>query len=61
MPDTDKDIFADAIGTLAEATKIATEQGHHGVANATIEVQYVITNRIRPWVATRAVDRKSVV
>ena len=55
MPDTDKDIFADAIGMLADATSIATAKGYHGVANATIEVQYVVTNRIRPWMATRAV------
>ena len=49
MPDTDKDIFADAIGTLADATSTATAKGYHGVANATIEVQYVITSRVRPW------------
>ena len=59
MPDTDKDIFADAIGTLADATSTATAKGYHGVANATIEVQYVVTNRIRPWVATRAVPPSS--
>ncbi len=59
MPDTEKDIFADAIGTLADATSTATAKGHHGVANATIEVQYVITSRIRPWVATRAVPPSS--
>ena len=59
MPDIDNDIFADAIKTLADATSIATAKGHHGVANATIEVQYVITNRIRPWTATRAVPPSS--
>ncbi len=59
MPDTDKDIFAEAIRTLADATSIATAKGYHGVANATIEVQYVVTNRIRPWVATRAVPPSS--
>ncbi len=43
MATTDKDIFADAIGTLADATSTATAKGYHGVANATIEVQYVVT------------------
>ncbi len=59
MPDTDKDIFAEAIRTLADATSMATAKGYHGVANATIEVQYVVTSRIRPWVATRAVPPSS--
>ena len=33
MPDTEKDIFADAIGALADATSTATAKGYHGRAN----------------------------
>ncbi len=59
MADTADEVFDRAIRALAEATIAASAGGHARVADATIEVQYVITSRIRPWVATRAVPPSS--
>ena len=49
MADTTDAVFDRAIGALAEATIAASAGGHARVADATIEVQYVITSRVRPW------------
>ena len=43
------------IHSLATTTVTATSNGFPRLADATIEVQYVITSRIRPWLATRSV------
>ena len=48
------DVFSNVICTLANATVVATSNGFPRVADATIEVQYVITSRIRPWLAVRS-------
>jgi hypothetical protein len=55
MPGPDDDVFADVIRRLAATTVVATAKGYPRVADATIEVQYVVTSRIRPWLATREV------
>ena len=49
MADTTNEVFDRAIRALAEATIAASAGGHARVADATIEVQYVITSRVRPW------------
>ena len=49
MADTAGAVFDRAIRALAEATIAASAGGHARVADATIEVQYVITSRVRPW------------
>ena len=51
MSAPEDEVFADVIRTLANATVVATSHGYHRVADAAIEVQYVITSRIRPWLA----------
>ena len=52
MSGPDDDFFADVIRRLATTTVAATGNGYPRLADATIEVQYVITSRIRPWLAT---------
>ena len=55
MADTTDAVFDRAIRALAEATIAASAGGHARVADATIEVQYVITSRVRPWFETQDV------
>ena len=55
MADTADAIFDRAIRALAEAAIAASTAGHARVADATIEVQYVITSRVRPWLETQDV------
>lgn len=55
MADTADAVFDRAIHALAEATIAASAGGHARVADATIEVQYVITSRVRPWIETQDV------
>ena len=54
MSSPDDDVFVDVIRTLANTTVVAISNGFPRVADATIEVQYVITSRIRPWLAVRS-------
>ena len=54
MSSPDDDVFANVICTLAETTVVATSNGFPRLADATIEVQYVITSRIRPWLAAQS-------
>ena len=51
MSSPDDDVFVNVIGTLANTTAVAISNGYPRLADATIEVQYVITSRIRPWLA----------
>ncbi len=53
MSSPDDDVFVNVIRTLANTTAVASSNGFPRLADATIEVQYVITSRIRPWLATR--------
>ncbi len=55
MAETADAVFDRAIRSLAEASIAATTGGHARIADATIEVQYVITSRVRPWLATQDV------
>ena len=54
MSSPDDDVFVNVIRTLANTTAVAISNGYPSVADATIEVQYVITSRIRPWLAARS-------
>ncbi len=54
MSSPDDDVFANVIRTLANTTVVATSNGFPRLADATIEVQYVITSRIRPWLAAQS-------
>ena len=51
MSSPDDDVFVNVIRTLANTTAVAISNGYPRLADATIEVQYVITSRIRPWLA----------
>ncbi len=51
MSSPDDDVFVDVIRTLANTTAVAVSNGYPRLADATIEVQYVLTRRIRPWLA----------
>jgi len=53
MSSPDDDLFVDVIRALAHTTVVATSNGFPRLADATIEVQYVITSRIRPWLAAK--------
>ncbi len=52
MPDSREAVFTKAIQSLANVTAAATASGNHRVADASIELQYVISSRIRPWLTT---------
>ena len=52
MSSPDDDVFVNVIRTLANTTAVAISNGYPRLADATIELQYVITSRIRPWLAT---------
>ncbi len=54
MSSPDDDVFLNVIRTLANTTAFAISNGYPRLADATIEVQYVITSRIRPWLAARS-------
>ncbi len=54
MSSPDDDVFVNVILTLAKTTAVAISNGYPRVADATIEVQYVITSRIRPWLAAES-------
>ncbi len=45
------DVFVKVIRTLANTTAVAISNGFPRLADATIELQYVITSRVRPWLA----------
>ena len=47
MSGPDDDFFANVIRRLATTTVAATANGYPRLADATIEVQYVITSRIK--------------
>ncbi len=53
------EVFVNVIRTLANTTVVATSNGFPRVADATIEVQYVITSRIRPWLAAQSLARST--
>ena len=52
MAATNDEVFTGVIHSLARTTAAAVANGYSGVAYATIEVQYVISTRIRPWFKT---------
>jgi hypothetical protein len=52
MSSPNDDVFVNVIRTLANTTAVAVSNGYPRLADATIELQYVITSRIRPWLAT---------
>ena len=51
MSSPNDDVFVNVIRTLANTTAVAVSNGYPRLADATIELQYVITSRIRPWLA----------
>ncbi len=53
MSGPDDEFFANVIRRLATTTVAATANGYPRLTDATIEVQYVITSRIRPWLASQ--------
>ncbi len=53
MSGSHEDIFKRVIHALSHATLAATSNGYPGVAYAAIEIQYLITSRIRPGLATQ--------
>ncbi len=54
MSSPEDDVFANVIRSLANTTVVATSNGFPRLADATIEVQYVITSRVRPWLAAQS-------
>ncbi len=54
MSSPNDDVFVNVIRTLANTTAVAVSNGYPRLADATIELQYVITSRIRPWLATES-------
>ena len=61
MSSPDDEVFVNVIRTLANTTAVAISNRFPCLADATIEVQYVITSRIRPWLAARSLAPSTTV